>query len=276
MRLGVVGTGSAGRRHIGHLLALGCEVTAMDLAAESRVKAKEQFPTVKVKDFISFRGLDALVIATPWDRHLPWVEECIKARLPFFVEKPLGSLEQLPRWREIAALDLPVNQVGYQLRFHPDVTWLKESIPHPEYVSLSVDWDGRKYVDGLLESSHEIDLLRWLVGDVTVNWSAHLANRQFCVVFAEKHSVYINSESARYLRVWTVRGGGGRTALQVFHSPEELGQSMYLEQLIHFLYRVQGADPGIGATVADGLKVLEVCHDARHHSSAPVQFTVAR
>src|SRR5438128_3037079 len=97
MRVGVVGLGSIGRRHLSNLLALGCEVRAMDVSENARATAAAAYPAAKIADVMQFDGLDAIVIATPIDHHLAWVEDAIRRRLPFFVEKSIGTIEQLPR-----------------------------------------------------------------------------------------------------------------------------------------------------------------------------------
>lgn len=255
MLVGVVGLGSIGSRHVGNLLELGAEVVGMDVSADARDRARVVYPHARIVDSLPFSGLDALVIAAPAENHLRWVEECVARRLPFFVEKPLGTLDQLPRWREIAALDLPVNQVGYMLRFHPDVDWLRAITPKSS-VDLALHWDGSAYAQGLLESSHELDLLHYLcpdVGPVT-----DVDQQETCVVVSFGDScVELDWQTASYLRTWIV-DSERRAAWVRYTWPDDLGDEMYVAEMRHF---IESVDLGIATRcpLADGLRVLDVC-----------------
>lgn len=205
------------------------------------------------------QDFDALVIATPWDRHLEYVEAAIACRTPFFIEKPLGSLEQLPRWRAIAQMDLPVNQVGYQCRFHPKAHAMKLLFPDATWGRFRCQCQlSDRYGPFLLEAvSHDLDLALWLGASPTVasvNTQHHdgLMQRaelgQFSVEYAER---------ADYLRLWSVGTWSDLGAEVSFDSPEALGDQMYRDEMAHFLECVRENKPTI-CPLADGLRVLEV------------------
>lgn len=260
MRVAVLGCGSIGTRHIGNLLALGCEVQAFDVSAPARQAILERYPgQVQVDDRLSFDRVDALVIATPLESHLMWVEEAIRRRLPFFVEKPLGTLEQLPRWRELAALQLPVNQVGYQLRFHPVANTLREHCTaRAGTFTVACDmrtWPGQGYGPMLLELSHEIDLALWCGAPVTVTYAA-LTDHTAALTLGD-WCVALDSRAPRYRRFWRV-SDQFTSYQQAFRSPDELGEAMYVDELQHFLLCVRHSLPS-NVPLADGLRVLEVC-----------------
>jgi predicted dehydrogenase len=264
MRIGVVGLGSIGRRHVGNLLALGCEVVGMDLAEGARALAQSSYPTARIDRVLSFTGLDAIVIATPWDRHLEWVEEAIRRRLPFFVEKPLGSLEQLPRWREIATLNLPVNQVGYMLRFHPALVSMKAAIPSPVvgYFECACDsriWPGGSYGPMLLEMSHEIDLALWFgapPAPVVTFAAAHVVEIEF-LPFTDRWRVVLGDRSISYRRRWYVGGETGHDEV-VCSSPVEVGTHAYEYELAHFIEHAQSGT-ATDVPLSEGLKTLILC-----------------
>lgn len=260
LRIAVIGTGSIGRRHIGNLLALGCEVVAMDVSPQALERCRSEFPHVRVSDVLLFPGIDALVIATPAEHHLLWVEESIQRRRPFFVEKPLGTLDQLSRWREIAAMDLPVNQVGYMLRFHPDAQRLK--LFRPTNGVMALRWNADRYGYQIAESSHEIDLALWL-GATSLECNVGNWDRPTPVGASHPGTwrVYINDRSDRYGRVWFVERMEGFTVQHrqaQFNSPDDLGVEMYRAEMAHFLECVREGKPTI-CPLSDGLKVLEVC-----------------
>ncbi len=265
MRIGLIGLGSIGRRHLGNLLALGCEVVAMDVSADARAAAAAQFPHAKVVDALPFTGLDALVIATPAENHLFWVEEAIRRETPFFVEKPLGTLEQLPRWRELAAMQLPVNQVGYMLRFNEAAIRLRDL--HPHAGTFTVAWDATKYGHRLEESSHEIDLALWM--GASVESVRVYSNHEFrlgagwCIGIYDRASIY-----GRQWDVWARAPPFSAHATVTVHQPDELGEGMYVDEMLHFVERAQFGDR-TDCTLADGLRVLEVCQQVEQMTKVP-------
>lgn len=264
----MIGCGSIGRRHIGHLLALGCEVQAVDVSADAMARAARDYPALDTGDHLLYwPSVDAVVIATPCENHLYWVQRAVELRKPFFVEKPLGTLEQLPRWREIAAFELPINQVGYQLRFHPDVLWLEESIRPIEYLNLTVCWDGRKYADPFLESSHELDLAQYLLGDVRVESYDRAAEGEIVMDLSGGHVVRVNPAADHYLRLWHLQSAV-RAASVCFESPEAVGADAYGEELQHFLFCVRTGIP-TDVPLAEGLATLELCQQALTLAQAP-------
>jgi predicted dehydrogenase len=228
--LAVVGAGSAGRRHISNLRALGCQVDCFDVAVA---------PGVQPAAALDLAAYEAVVIATPWDTHLPYVGAAIQSKTPFYVEKPLGSLEQIPRWRELAEMDLPVNQVGYQLRFHWRYRAMRQLVPNPTGGSFVCDfnmatWPGRAYGPAKLEASHELDL--------ALDCGLEAEAAFLCDGFDYYRSWHISDDTA--------------TAEAAFSSPEALGNKMYLDAMAHVLAHVKDGTPTI-CPLADGLRVLE-------------------
>jgi len=123
--------------------------------------------------------VDAIVIATPTDTHLEYVEACAKAGKPIYCEKPLDqSLERVDRClNALAAHPVPF-MLGFNRRFDPDnsalqaavrngdigdltflMSWSREPAPPPiDYVRRS----GGYFVDATI---HDIDLLCWIAGE---------------------------------------------------------------------------------------------------------------
>lgn len=123
--------------------------------------------------------VDAVVIATPTDTHVDYIEQAARAGKPIYCEKPLDqSLERVDR--AMAALDAhPVPfMLGFNRRFDPDnaalrdavrngevgrlnmlMSWSREPSPPPiDYVRAS----GGYFVDATI---HDIDLLCWIAGE---------------------------------------------------------------------------------------------------------------
>lgn len=234
MRVALVGCGSIGNRHTNNLVALGCDVGRFDVVANDHISPASD---------LRMHEWDAVVIATPWRTHLPYVEAAITSGTPFFCEKPLGSLDQLPRWREIAALDLPVHQVGYQLRFNAQYRAMRGLVPRPTagrfVCRFNMDtWPGKSYGPALLEASHELDL--------ALDSGLSPADVEL-------------RDGMTYYREWNIANLVAAARVRVL-MPEMLGDQMYRDELEHFIARVRGErDLGPACDLPQALKVLEVC-----------------
>jgi predicted dehydrogenase len=268
VRVAVIGLGSIGKRHVRNLLDLGCEVGGHDVDQATERAAIQEFGI----DFASGRLTDAAawVIATPYDWHLAWVAHAIALRKPMFIEKPLGSLEQLPHWRKVAAMDLPITQVGYQCRFHPAVAALLRPLRgtsgsfHSECNMRA--WPGRAYGPQLLECSHDLDLALWCGAPATVDRAE--SDEMGCDIRLGRWSVSIGWALPVYERSWNVIGGESSGHFCAT-SPAALGDQMYRDELAHFLDCVRENKPTL-CPLADGLRVLEVCAQVEALSQSSV------
>ena len=155
----------------------------------SAQKAADQYGGQPMDDLdavLSNPNVDAVIIATPTDTHVDYIEQAARAGKPIYCEKPLDqSLERVDR--AMAALDAhPVPfMLGFNRRFDPDnsalrgavkrgeigrlnmlMSWSREPSPPPiEYVRTS----GGYFVDATI---HDIDLLCWIAGERPVEVSA--------------------------------------------------------------------------------------------------------
>jgi predicted dehydrogenase len=177
----VVGLGSIGRRHAANLEALGRKV----LAVRSRPGPGE---LGSIADAAA-AGATALVIATPTSEHVEALRGALAAGLHAYVEKPLahdsGGVEALLDEAEARGL---VVATGYNLRFHPALEEVKAAIAagrigrllsvRAEVGQYLPDWHpgedyrrsyaARRDLGGgaLLTLTHELDLVRWIAGEV--------------------------------------------------------------------------------------------------------------
>lgn len=148
----------------------------------SATKAADQYGGRAMDDLdavLADPKVDAVVIATPTDTHLDYIEAAARAGKPIYCEKPLDqSLERVDR-AIMALRDHPVPfMLGFNRRFDPDnaalrkavkngeigrlnmlMSWSREPSPPPiEYVRAS----GGYFVDATI---HDIDLLCWIAGE---------------------------------------------------------------------------------------------------------------
>ena len=121
------GLGSIGLRHA-RLLQANFDA---DLAAYRTSDSENQ---LGIKEFRSIESAfdfqpDAAFITNPTDQHIETAIECAKRSVHLFIEKPLSNTtEGIPELIQlIEARDL-VNHVGFCMRYHPVIKYLKEKV----------------------------------------------------------------------------------------------------------------------------------------------------
>lgn len=195
----VIGTGSAGTRHIVNAAAAGVpDVSAFRSSSKRRPLPEDVRAETDLIDALS-RKPQAVVIANETSLHVHSALAAARAGCHLLIEKPLSDalagIEELRR--EVVDQSLAA-MVGYQFRFHPLLcqvrSWLLEGAIG-EVVTANVVWgeylpDWQPWRDYrtsyaaqarlgggvLLTLSHPIDYLRWLLGEV-VCVNAMLARR---------------------------------------------------------------------------------------------------
>jgi predicted dehydrogenase len=175
-RVLVIGLGSIGKRHLGLLNELGCDVAACTRHAVPEVRCFES-----LEEAVQVHRPDKVLIANATSDHYSTLRHLknLGVTADLLVEKPLFS-----RPDETQPLEVQKRiSVAYNLRFHPAVLALREALRDEEPVSaqlyvgmhLSTWRPGRDYrttysasvVQGggvLRDLSHEIDLGLWLFG----------------------------------------------------------------------------------------------------------------
>ena len=193
LHVAVLGAGSAGRRHIGNLLALGARVSAWraraalaaDLAAEFGIEAFDSPES-------AIAAADAVVVATASDLHLAPALAALRAGKPLYLEKPVThTADGLEDLATAAAAGQGIVEVGCQLRAHPALGELHARLAsgddgpvhtfraavgqHIAAWRPGTDWragytaDGARGGGALFELIHEIDLApaRSVVAELT-------------------------------------------------------------------------------------------------------------
>ena len=184
IRVLVIGLGSIGKRHLGLLQELGCDVAACTKHGLPEVRCFESIETA-----VQTHRPEKILIANATSDHYSTLRQLknLGVTADLLVEKPLFS-------RPDETQPLEVQQrisVAYNLRFHPAVLALREVLKDEEPVSahlyvgmhLSTWRPGRDYrttysaskVQGggvLRDLSHELDLGLWLFG----SWSRLVAH----------------------------------------------------------------------------------------------------
>lgn len=227
MRVLVFGNGSMGRRHALNAQALGhdvlvCDEFASDMSIATAPYRISRYPPWDLH-------VDAVVIAAPTPVHAELFVSAKLRGLPVLVEKPLAmsvaqlATEDVRHWTDASRRSYDArDMVGYNLRYHPGLIALRESLKDGFDVTLAEftvrsdksKWPGRHYEDMLLEASHEIDAALWLLGPAQC--AAAQRVRDDCWVLLLVHSergavsvVTLDGTYGSYMRRWSVSGPAG-------------------------------------------------------------------
>lgn len=190
-RVLVLGAGSIGRRHMRNLRALGIQ----DIAAcdPDPTRVAPMVDELSVRPFAEFQAAlasfspEAVFICTPPSLHVNQALEAIQAGAHVFLEKPLSdTLDGVDELLQEAKGRDRIIQVGYHLRFNAGLQQLKKLVEDKmigrvlwasaEFGQYLPDWrpwqdyrrsyTAQRSLGGgiLLDASHEIDAVIWLLG----------------------------------------------------------------------------------------------------------------
>ena len=189
VRLALFGAGGIGVRH---LQIAGdepeCEVVAVADPLEAAAAVAGRYRARFYRDYrelLARESLDGAIVATPNDRHAEVGIACVERRLAVLMEKPIA--DTLASGRALvdaaAARGVPF-AVGHHRRFDPAVRTARDAIASGRIGRLAAVeclWAMRKheaYFDvrwrrtrpgggpSLINLIHDVDLLRYLCGDV--------------------------------------------------------------------------------------------------------------
>jgi predicted dehydrogenase len=192
MKILVIGCGSIGERHIRNLKGLFAgEIIACDTDQKQLSAIGKKYKTQTCTDLERALGknVDAALICTPPSTHISIAREVVDRGAHVFIEKPLShSLKGVDELIERARKKNFTILVGYNLRFHPGLALVKKLCGRGEVGRILSaraevgqylpDWrpwqdyrrsyTARKKLGGgiILDGSHELDYMRWLLGEV--------------------------------------------------------------------------------------------------------------
>ena len=192
LRLLVLGYGSIGRRHIANLRQLGVdEIVAVDPREDRRAEAEAQLgvSVARTLEDALDQAPDAALVCTPPAMHVEHALAAARAGCDLFIEKPLANafdgLDALER--EVTSGGL-MCLVGCNFRFDAGLHHVKTLLDRgavgkvvsarAQFGQYLPDWHPwEDYRNGysaslaqgggiVLDRIHEIDYMRWLLGDV--------------------------------------------------------------------------------------------------------------
>ncbi|HEX7719054.1 MAG TPA: Gfo/Idh/MocA family oxidoreductase, partial [Woeseiaceae bacterium] len=182
INLCVIGAGRIGRIHAANIAAHPQAtlryIVDVDKSAAQKLAAETGAAAASVEDALGDERIDAVVIASSTDTHLPLIEACAHAGKPVFCEKPLdldaGNAQKCIDAAAAASIALCV---GFNRRYDPSFRRIRDllaaghigalevisitsrdpSPPPPDYVRRS----GGLFRDMTI---HDFDMARWLLG----------------------------------------------------------------------------------------------------------------
>ena len=188
----ILGTGSVGKRHLGNLVKLGCEVSAMDPRRERLNEAAKVAPLVhqftSLEEALSLKQkFSGVIIASPPKFHVEQSIAALRVDLPVFLEKPVSpDISSAAKLVKVAHESRVPLLLGYTYRWWPPLLDLKKKIVegmvgkirHVRCVMSAhlADWHPwERYQDffmasrelgggALLDESHFLDLILWFFG----------------------------------------------------------------------------------------------------------------
>jgi predicted dehydrogenase len=314
----IVGCGSIGKRHIRNLSQLGVhDIIAIDPSAERRAEVMQKlgiraFETI---DEGLSQSPDVALICTPTSFHLQDSLAVARAGCHIFIEKPVShQLQGTGRLIDEVRRKKLLTLVGCNFRFHPGLQQVKllleeEAIGPVRYARASFghylpDWHPwEDYRQGysalrrlgggvLLDRVHEVDYLRWLLGEFS----------KVSCALGRLGELEIDTEDTAELTLW-VKGGGCLVSVHLDYlrrtydcSAELLGDEglikwsfadnsvrwlvarekrwksrrwpnydinqMYVEEMRHFLRVLEGKEAS-AQDVIEALRNLEIITAAR-------------
>ena len=313
MKVLVIGCGNIGERHISNLLALKQEVLVHDVDQNRLEEVAYRYGVNPRHDF----PVDAMVICTPPEHHKHYLESAVELGCPVFVEKPLADdNEGLATLLGEAKAKKVAVCVGYQLRFHPGLRVVKKLLDadaigtplfaHAQFSQYLPNWHPEQnyktsYTAKLgiiLDASHEIDYLRWLLGEGSLvactggkRSDLEIEGEDMAAMLLQFKSgvsatVHVDMvQQDRYIRWCLITGTKGTlkwdyaqnkvflNSIQRFDH-RQVGKTfepndMYLDEMKHFLAVVEGKEKPL-VSGEDGLKTLQVALAAKKMQSQVV------
>lgn len=197
LRFGFIGCGNISQFHADVVRALQHSITGV--SAHKGSKNIEGFAQrygvsnlyFDWREMIKEQKPDALVVAISWDQTESIIEEIINLGIPCLIEKPVALSSQA--LQEIMGRTEPFHDrvmVGYNRRFYDFITVVKKALEEKELVSVELNFPetadrliqlkSQKIANYMLVymTSHWLDLLLFLIGDLKVRWMTRKLNEQ--------------------------------------------------------------------------------------------------
>ena len=272
MKIGVLGLGSAGKRHASNAEKLGHALISYDPDLDRKEQRQKVLDTA-----------DAVIIASPTEYHLQDLLDTMAAGKHALVEKPIALSRQRKAVQDLVELNAGATHplviaVGYNLRFHPLIKELKDLLasearagrkPHyADFICCQYTQSQDALTNGCLETwaTHEIDLARHLIGELRLtdhhadHFQVELTLRRW---EADWNSVHIHSDmkARQPMRQVTVVTERLTSRLDLERYP--VTNEHYVAELQAFTSACVGIKSQILASGEDGVLALQIAERAQ-------------
>ena len=311
MKILFVGCGSIGKKHIRNLSKfkgikiLACRVRGKDRKFEKKYQVK----VYKNLKAALREKPNAVFVTNPTSMHVQIALKAAKAGAHLFIEKPIShklsgikNLENIVKKKRLKVF------VGYNMRFLWGLRKLREIIKSGKigkvlYINAVAgqylpDWrpnqdyrksySAKKKMGGgvILDLSHEIDYVRWLVGEAKEVFARtdKISNLQIDTedvadislkfkngTIGNIHLDYLQRTPQRYCEIFGTKGSAfwdlyyrcvcffdsTRNRWYSYTAPQNDMEKTYEEEMKHFLNVLRGKEKS-SITLEDGKKVLEI------------------
>jgi len=228
IKLGFIGSGGIVKSHLEHGLKdfpdvefVGwCDLNEATAAARRREVGDKGRTYTDARKMLDEAKPDAVFIMLPPFAHGEAEDWVIERRLPFFIEKPVAiDLKTARRVAQGVKKHKLITSVGYMTRYRQSVQRVKELLAKQKPVYLHGGWVGagpsnyegiwrwwvQKDKSGgqfLEQTTHTIDLARYLFGDVTHVYAVAVRNRR-------KRPRFYTIEDASMVQLTFANGAAG-------------------------------------------------------------------
>ena len=198
LRLGFIGTGRQGRKHIrlnaglpGFEMRTFCDILPFQLDEAMKLVGQETQTVTDYRRILDDPKIDAVIIATPFNFHARPMMDALDAGKHVYCEKTLvKGHDQIAQVSKAVAKSDRIIQTGYQHRYSDHLQHVagiirageigeisaiqckwnrngdwRRPVPSPEY-ERAINWRMyREYSGGLSAelSSHQMDIIRWML-----------------------------------------------------------------------------------------------------------------
>lgn len=315
----VIGCGSIGKRHIRNLKALAAgELIAHDVSLKRCQEVEQEYgiETFDTLDKALAKNPQVAIVCTPTSMHISSALSAAQTGCHFFIEKPLShNLDGIEELLAIVEKNKLVTLVGCNMRFHPGIVRMKDLLDRGSIGKVQCaraqagqylpDWHPwEDYRDGysankvlgggvILDGIHEIDYVRWFLGDVEAvfSFSGKLSSLEIDTedlaeillkfktgALAEIHLDYLQRAYSRSCQLigeegtifWDFNEKQVKIYVAKTRQWELFPQSqdydinqMYVDEMKHFMDCIKGRSDPL-QDVREGKRVLEVALAAKN------------
>jgi predicted dehydrogenase len=266
MRVGIVGCGRIGARHLDAYQKIGGVdvLVADEFEAAAKALASSPRVTAVALDDLLETELDALDVCVPSYAHHSWIMAGLEHGLHVFCEKPLCLSHSDAVQIRAAALSARRNVVvGYLYRHHPAFQFMKEAIrdgiignPHLALARLGGRGSHQPWKHDIIGGGavfemmvHMLDLMEWLLGPLE---DGALLHQELLLPIRQ-----INGEAqqarAPDVAVASLQAGGVRAICQ---------SDLVTPSFMNYV-EVQGDNGSASASIVDLMPTMVYCNEPR-------------